>query len=117
VEFFHLLNALGAGAFAFIGEVEHLALKKGAIAIDLYYLESVPAFGEDVEASIVVSSDDFDDFCRAAHVGNSLGMSANDAERAMCVEALANHLLVARFEDVQRERRARKKNDVEREER
>src|SRR5258707_4367982 len=80
----------------------------------LRYAEREAADGDDVHAAVVVTLHDFGHPRGATDTDNSFGQSEEHAELAFLVEAMADHLTVARLGYVQREDCAGKKDDVQR---
>ena len=85
--------------------------------IDLKDLEALLALREDIHASVRIGFENVNDLCRTTDVGESLFFGANNAEWSLLAQAFTNHFFVTRLEDVQRQRRARKQNQVERKQR
>jgi hypothetical protein len=75
------------------------------------------ALRQDVHATVVVIFQLLRDGGSAADGGDSLFTGEDYAELAILGQTIVNHQLVTRFENVQRERRARIEDDVEREQR
>jgi len=100
-----------------VRDVQDFASQEGSLLIDLQKFEAFASLGDDVHASIVVGFGDGQDLGRAADIGQRALLRADHAEKRFLIQALSNHFLVARLENVQRQRYARKQNDIEREER
>ena len=79
--------------------------------------EALLALCEDIHASVRISLENVDDLCGTTDIGESFFFGANDAEWSLLAQAFANHFFITRLEDVQRQRRARKQHQVEREQR
>jgi len=93
---------------------EDLSLKKGAFLVDAHDLETLAAFGYEVEAAVRILFDDGNDLGGASHFGETLFDSAHYAETTMLSQAFANHFFVARFEYVQGQGNAGEQDDIER---
>src|SRR5713101_9582079 len=96
---------------------QELIVRVGVGVHQLGYAERRAANGDDVHAAVVVTLHDFGDIRGATHADNSFRQSQEHSELAFMVDALADHLAVARLENVQGENCAGKKNDVQREKR
>ncbi len=99
----------------FIDDVQHLGSQVGFAHIHLHNLEALAAFGDDVHAAVFVLLGDGDDLRRAAYLLDPAAGGAHHAEGLARFQKVANHLLVAGLEDVQRQGCVGKQDDVERE--
>src|SRR5712692_809704 len=97
--------------------LQELVVRLGIGVHQLRYAERRAADGDDVHTAVVVTLNDFGDFRGATHADNSFRQGQEHAELAFFVDAMADHLAVARLENVQGEYCAGKKNDVQREKR
>ena len=89
------------------------AAQERTFLVDLEEFETVAAFGDDVHAAVVVGLGHGQDFRGAADVGEIRILCANYAERPLLLQALADHLLVPRLEDVKRQGRAGEQHDFQ----
>ena len=78
------------------------------------HLKALDPAREDIHAPIVILLGDRHDLGGAADPGNSLGGLSHHAERFFLLQAFRDHLPIARFENVQRERYARQQDQIER---
>ena len=99
----------------FIVDHHNFRLQEGTLLIYSQKLETPAPFRNEVEAPVGVFFDDGNDFGGAAHFGQTLLHRADHAEQAILRQALANHLFIARFEDMQRQGRAGEQYDIQRE--
>src|SRR5215469_13137602 len=97
----------------FVGYIKHFALQKRAFLVDDHEFKSFTALRNDIHTTIFVGFCDGQNLCRTADIGKILFLRANHAEQLLLVKALVDHLLVARLEDVQRQRRAGKEDQIE----
>jgi len=77
--------------------------------------KSFPTLSDDVHAAVIVALSDRQDFCGAAYVGQTAFLRANDPKELFLLDALADHFLVARFENMQRQRCAGEQHEIQRE--
>src|SRR5262249_6818964 len=117
-----LLVQLDDGCGLVLAYLRRLILKEGDFAsqegtflIQLLDLKPLTAFGNNIESSIVVLSADVEDGRRASHLSQRILPRSNHPKGFLLLNALAYQLLVARLEDVQRERSAGEQYQVERE--
>src|SRR5260370_4849278 len=93
---------------------EDFSLKKGTFLVDAHDLETLAAFGYEVEAAVRILFDDGDDLGGPSHFGETPFDSAHYAETARLSQAFANHLLVAWFEYGQGQGNAGEQHHLER---
>ena len=86
----------------FIVDEQNFGLQEGSILIYAQDLEPLATFGHQVESAIGVFFHYADDFGGASHLGNALLNRAYHAKIVMLGQTFANHLFVARLENVQR---------------
>jgi len=106
---------LGRRVARFVVDEENIGLQEGTFLIQANDFEALATFGHKVEAAIRVFFYDGDDFRSAADVGKAMLKGANYAERTALGETFADHLFVARLEDVQGQGSTGKEDDIERE--
>jgi hypothetical protein len=92
-----------------------LSAQKRTLFIHSQQFKSPAAFSNEIEAAIFILFYHRDDFSRASHFSEALFNGAYHAKRLVLRQAFANHLFVARLENVQRQGSAGKQNDIERE--
>ena len=111
--------ALDAGIQAGVAvfEVVDVAFEERILLEKLDDAKGSAADSDNVYAAVVVALDDVADFRGAADAGDALGKSEEHAEFGFFLEAVFDHLAVARLENVQGEFCAGKKDDVQRKER
>ena len=80
---------------------QDLPAQKRAFLVDFEKLKTVAAFRDDIHAAIVIFLCDRKNFRGATHVGEVRLLGANHAELLFLLQALSDHLLVPRLEDVQ----------------
>lgn len=98
----------------FIVDEQNLSLQKRSILIYAKNLEPPASFRNQVEPAVGVFFYYADDFGGASHLRNALLNRAYNAKSAMLGHAFANHLLVTRLEDMQRQGSAGEQYDIER---
>ena len=96
-----------------IVQVEDFGLQERSFLIQLYDLEAGAALGDDIHAPVGIFLGDCQYFCGAANLSELLLLASEDAEVLAAVEAFGNHFAIARLENVQWQRRARKQNQVQ----
>src|SRR5260370_40782237 len=96
---------------------QELVVPVGVGIHQLRYAEREAADGDDVHAAVVVTLHDFGHPRGATDTDNSFRQGQEHAELAFLVEAMADHLAVARLENMQREYSAGMKYDVHTEQR
>ena len=101
----------------FVIDQENFGLEERTFLIDTHEFEAFAALGDEVEAAVGILFYDGDDFSGASHFGQTLLDNAHHTEGAMLGQTLADHFLVAWFEDVQGQRSAGEQDDIEREQR
>src|SRR5690349_7801237 len=74
-----------------------VVVRVGVGVYQLGYAERRAADCDDVHAAVVVTLHDFGDFRSATYADNSFRQNQEDAELAFFLEAMANHLAVARL--------------------
>ncbi len=90
----------------FVFDHGNFSPQERALLIDGEEFEPLPALGDQIELTIGILLHDRHDFRGAAHIGEALFQSSHHPKAAAIRQALGNHFLVTRFEDVQRQRRA-----------
>ena len=98
-----LLAGFTISIAAFIIKVADLGAQEGALLVDAQNLEAAQALGEDVETSVLVTFDDIEDLGGAADLCHLFLPGMDDAKDRVALQALTDHLFVARLEDVQRQ--------------
>ena len=93
---------------------KNFGTQERALLVKLHNLETLAAFGHNVETAVGIFLGDGDDLRGAADVGHALLNGTNHTEGAGLCQALADHFLVARLENVKRQRRAGEQHDLER---
>jgi hypothetical protein len=111
----------GASSFRFrrcpglIGDEQNLGAQKGALLIEFEYFKTPTPLGNEIETTIGIFLRDADDLGGASDLGYVLLDGANNPEQRLVCQTLSDHLLVSRFENVQRQGSAGKQHDLERE--
>ncbi len=82
---------------------------------DLAEPEPLTPLDEDVHAAVFEARENLGDACSCPHVADSVVVGVHEPELALVLDALADQLLVALLEDVQREPLGRQKDETERE--
>src|SRR5690242_7224228 len=78
--------------------------------------EAAQPTSDDIHSSVVVFLHDGNDFSRAADLSYSVFDRSHNTERRIVLQTLADHFLVARLKDMQRQSHAGKEHDIERKE-
>lgn len=99
--------------FGFVFDIQNLAPQERTLLIDFEKFESLTALRHDVHASIVIGLGDGEDLRRTTYVCQGVLLCADDAEKILLVQALADHFLVTGFEDVQGEWSAGKQHNIQ----
>ena len=86
---------------------ENFGLQERAFLIDGQEFKTLAAFGDEIESAVRIFFYDGDDFGGASYLGEPLFHGAHNAELSVLSHAFADHLLVTRFENVQRQGSAR----------
>ena len=100
-----------------IGNEQHLRSKKGTLLVEFEHLKALAPLRNQVEAPIGILFGDRNDFSGAPDLGDSFLQRAYHAKVRAVGPALSDHLFVAWLENVQRQWRAGKQYDLEREQR
>jgi hypothetical protein len=79
----------------------------------LHDLKALASPGDDVHAPILILLDYVEYLRGAANLGNLAIFGAQHAKRPFALQTLSNHLFIARLENVQWQRRARKQNRIQ----
>src|SRR5947207_15687452 len=87
-----------------------VGLKEGTLLQDLKHLESTCTLGDDIQPEVFIPLYDGYYFCGATDLSDAMLDGTDYPERRVAVEALADHLLVSRLKDVQRQSHSRKEN-------
>ena len=95
-----------------VAEEVHLRLEKAAGVVQVFDLEALQSLAQDVQASIGIPVEHADDLGGAADHGQALALRLYHAKRALARQALADHLPITVFEDVERQRCSRKEHDL-----
>jgi hypothetical protein len=111
-EFFACFRDGGGGA---VFEIVDCAFEERVLVKEFDDSKRDAANCEDVHATILVSLYDFKDFCGAADPGDTVVEGEEHTEFGFVFEAIADHLSVARLENMQGKVSAGEKNDVKRE--
>src|SRR5450759_616527 len=105
-------------AFANGGELvfkkSDFGLKKRALLVDLNDLKATFAFGGNVEPPVLIFLDHRNDSCRTPDRGQRAFLGSNHPKRTVLRQALADHLLVTRLKNMQRQRCAGKDDNFKR---
>ena len=95
-------------------KLRYLALKVRTLLVQALNLKPLPAFSSNVEPAIIIFFDYVEDRGGAADRGQGALLHAHHAEWTLLLQALADHLFVARLKDMQRQRRSGKEHDFKR---
>jgi short-subunit dehydrogenase len=117
VQFSRLSGLCGSGVLRFLIEEHDFGAQEWHFLVDFHYLEAAAAFGKDIHAAVRIFLRDRDDFGGAADLRDPFIMRAHDAEHFLFCQAISDHLLVARFEDVKRLGHAGQQHQFERKQR
>src|SRR5262249_33982153 len=90
------------------------ALKIGALLVQVDNLKPLLAFRVNVQAAVIILFQDFQDDGSATHFCQRILAGFDHAKGLLMLQALGDHLLIARLEDVQRQRRAGEQHHVQR---
>ena len=82
---------------------------------DVHDFKALAALGHDVHAAVVILLGHGDDFRGAANLRDRSLFSAHHAKGPVLFQAFPNHFFVARLENMQRQRSARKQYHIKRE--
>ncbi len=113
------LNGPGAlllgNRFQLVSHEKHLSAQEGSIAVQLQHLETFTPFGNQIEPAVRIFLRDRQDFRSTPNLRDPLLDGTHHAKLRVVGEALADHLFISRFENVQRQRNAREQHYFKRE--
>jgi len=97
--------------------VEHqdFRAKKRAFLIDLEHLKTTPAFGNNIQPTVIVFLHDADNLSRTPDVREALFHGPHHTKTAVQCSTFGNHFLIAWLENVQGKGSAWKEHHIERE--
>src|SRR6266481_3258500 len=98
-------------------EVIHVAFQKRIFREKFHHTEGGAADRKNVHAAIFVAFYDVEDFGGAADARDSLGKGKKHAELGLFFQTVLYHFAVTRLENMQRQLRAGKEDDVQRKQR
>src|SRR5262249_23669345 len=108
---------LGGWLLGFILEEQNFSTEKRTFLIKLENLKAPSAFGNDVEPSVVVFLSDGHDLSGTADLSHAIFGRAHNAEDSFFGQTFPDHLLVTRFEDVERLGNTREQDQLQGEDR
>lgn len=114
MQFQRAFDLIRSGFVGLVGYQQDLSPQKGAVLVDLQELKSLAALCNDIHSAVFIGLGHGDDLRRATDVRQVLLLGADYAEQCFLFQTLADHLLVPRFEDVQRQRGAREQDNIQR---
>ena len=109
-----LLYFARGGDIAVVFQIENFSLQKRAVLIDLQNLEAFLPLSKDVHSPVRILLQNIQDFRGAADFRQLLFLGANDSEMLILIEALRDHLFVARLKNVQRHGYPRQQHQIQR---
>jgi hypothetical protein len=98
-------------------QIIHVALKKRVLGENINNAEGRTPDRDDVQATVFVAFDNFENFRGATHANDSIREGEEHPEGGSGVQAFAHHAAITRLKNVQRKLFAGEEYDVEREER
>ncbi len=104
----------GGGA-GFVCDEQYFRLQKGTLAVQFEHFKALAAFHDQIETPVGILLRDSNDFSRTPNFRQALVQGADHAERRVVCPTLADHLFVARLENVQGQGSAGEQHNVERE--
>src|SRR5712691_11602313 len=108
VQFYSVHYFFLSGLFRVVRKVEHVCLQERAFLVDFQYLKALVSLGDDVETAVIIFFCDCDDFSCTTNLSHALLLRPHHTEGTLPGQALADHILITRLEDMQRQRHARK---------
>ena len=115
VQFHGVRGALLRWRSGFVGHQQYFGAQERTLLVEFEHFKPMAAFGDQIETSVFVFPGDADDLGCASDLGDAMVNGSNHAEDRTVGAAFADHLFVARLENVQRQRRAGKQHEIERE--
>ena len=107
----------GIGLAGFVGDEQHFAAQEGTLMIQFQEFEPLATLCDNVHAAVIVGLGDCYDLGGAADLRNALFLRPDHAEHRFFLQALADHLPVARLENVQGQGDTGEQYNIQREER
>lgn len=104
-----------SGLVGIIFEEKHVGTQEVAFLIHLQNFKALSAFGNDIHAAVVIFFCHRNNFRCATDSGDSVFLRQHNAELPLLGQAFSDHFLVARLENMQRQRHAGEEYDFQRE--